>query len=116
MDALCRRARGWPRSIDIEPNRITQENAMHLQNDTDGNIEVHGVVESTLSSLGDRTTRREAHLGEHDGDTSGRDDRRRAREVHRAATLDDAVDGAADELKRSVESTLAQPTVLRSTT
>ena len=98
---------------------------MHIQINTDTNIEgreelaihVKGVVESALSRFSDRITRVEVHLSDQNGDKSGQDDKRCMMEArlegrqptavtHQAASLDDAVDGAADKLKRSLESTL----------
>ncbi|MEO8261542.1 MAG: HPF/RaiA family ribosome-associated protein [Pseudolysinimonas sp.] len=100
---------------------------MHIQINTDSNIEgtealaaqVKGVVESTLSRFSDRITRIEVHLSDQNSDKSGQDDKRCMMEArlegrqptavtHQAATLDDAVDGAADKLKRSLESTLGR--------
>ncbi len=97
---------------------------MHIQINTDSNIDgreelashVKGVVESVLSRFSDRITRVEVHLSDQNGDKSGQDDKRCMMEVrlegreptavtHQAASLDDAVDGAADKLKRSLEST-----------
>lgn len=98
---------------------------MHIQINTDGNIEgreelanhVKGVVEGALSRFSDRITRVEVHLSDQNGDKSGQDDKRCMMEArlegrqptavtHQAASLGDAVDGAADKLKRSLESTL----------
>ena len=98
---------------------------MHIQINTDSNIEgreeltshVKGVVEGALSRFSDRITRVEVHLSDQDSDKSGQDDKRCMMEArlegrqptavtHQAASLGDAVDGAADKLKRSLESTL----------
>jgi ribosome-associated translation inhibitor RaiA len=98
---------------------------MHIQINTDSNIEgreeltshVKGVVEGALSRFSDRITRVEVHLSDQNSDKSGQDDKRCMMEArlegrqptavtHQAASLDDAVDGAADKLKRSLESTL----------
>ena len=98
---------------------------MHIQINTDGNIDgteklaahVKGVVESTLSRFSDRITRIEVHLSDQNGDKSGRDDKRCMLEArlegrqptavtHQAASLDEAVDGAAEKLKRTLETTL----------
>jgi ribosome-associated translation inhibitor RaiA len=75
------------------------------------------VVESVLSRFSDRITRIEVHLSDQNGDKSGQDDKRCMLEArlegrpptvvtHQAASLDESVDGAADKLKRSLESTL----------
>jgi len=98
---------------------------MHIQINTDSNIEgreklashVKGVVEGALSRFSDRISRVEVHLSGQNGDKSGQDDKRCMMEArvegrqptavtHQAASLGDAVDGAADKLKRSLESTL----------
>jgi ribosomal subunit interface protein len=98
---------------------------MQIQINTDANIEgteqlaahVKGVVESTLSRFSDRITRIEVHMSDQNGNKSGQYDKRCLLEArlegrqptvvtHEAASLDEAVDGAADKLKRSLESTL----------
>lgn len=100
---------------------------MHIQINTDSNIEgreglashVKGVVEGALSRFSDRITRVEVHLSDQNSDKSGQDDKRCMMEArlegrqptavtHQAASLGDAVDGAANKLKRSLESTLAR--------
>jgi ribosome-associated translation inhibitor RaiA len=100
---------------------------MQIQINTDRNVEGHeqfaarvtGVVESALSRFSDRITRVEVHLSDENSGKSGQDDKRCMMEArlegrqptavtHQAATLDQAVDGAADKLKRSLESTLAR--------
>lgn len=107
---------------------------MHIQINTDSNIEgredfaihVKAVVESALSRLSDRITRVEVHLSDQNSDKSGQDDKRCMMEArlegrqptavtHQAASLDDAVDGAADKLKRSLESTLGRVKNVRKT-
>jgi ribosome-associated translation inhibitor RaiA len=98
---------------------------MHIQINTDSNIEgreelashVKSVVEGALSRFSDRITRVEVHLSDQNSDKSGQADKRCMMEArlegrqptavtHQAASLGDAVDGAADKLKRSLESTL----------
>jgi ribosome-associated translation inhibitor RaiA len=98
---------------------------MQIQINTDDNIEgreefadqIKGVVESALERFSDRITRVEVHLSDENGRKSGQDDKRCMMEArvagrqptavtHQAATLDQAVDGAAEKLKRSLESTL----------
>lgn len=100
---------------------------MHIQINTDSNIDGHeefatyvkGEVESALSRFSDRITRVEVHLSDENGDKSGPDDKRCMMEArlegrqptavtHQAASLGEAVDGAADKLKRSIENTLAR--------
>ena len=100
---------------------------MQVQLNTDHNIEGHealtaqvsGVVESALSRFSDHITRVEVHVSDENGDKSGQDDMRCVMEArlqgrqpiavtHQAATLDQAVDGAADKLTRMIESTLGR--------
>lgn len=95
---------------------------MHIQINTDSNIEGHeelaahvrGVVESALGRFSERITRVEVHLSDQNSDKSGQDDKRCMMEVriagrqpnavtHSATTLDQAIDGAADKLERSIE-------------
>jgi hypothetical protein len=98
---------------------------MHIQINTDTNIEgreelaihVKGVMESALSRFSGRITRVEVHLSDQNGDKSGQDDKRCMMEAriegrqptavtHQAASLGDAVEGATNKLKRSLDSTL----------
>ncbi len=100
---------------------------MQIQVNTDANIEgregladhIKGVVESVLGHVSTRITRVEIHLSDENGHKGGVDDKRCMMEArlegrqptavtHQAATLDQAVDGAADKLKRSIESTLGR--------
>lgn len=98
---------------------------MQIQINTDTNIEgreelashVKRVVESALRRLSDPITRVEVHLSDHNSDKTGQDDKRCMMEVriegrqpaavtHAAGTLEQAIDGAAEKLKLSIESTL----------
>ena len=100
---------------------------MHIQINTDSNIEgrekltahVRSVVESALNRFRDRITRVQVHLSDQNGDKSGQNDKRCMIEArlkgrqptvvtHDAATLDQAVDGAADRIQRSIESALGR--------
>lgn len=101
---------------------------MKVQINTDHNIEGHealaaqvsGVVENALSSVSDHITRVEVHLSDENSDKkSGQHDMRCMLEArlegrqpiavtNQAATLDQAVDGAADKLTRLIESTLGR--------
>ena len=100
---------------------------MQIQVNTDSNIEgrekltahVRRVVKSALTRFSDRITRVEVHLSDQNGGKSGQDDKRCMVEArlkgcqptavtHDAATLDQAVDGAADRMKRSIESALGR--------
>ncbi|MBA3611426.1 MAG: HPF/RaiA family ribosome-associated protein [Nitrospirales bacterium] len=101
---------------------------MQIQINTDRNIEGHealatqvsDVVESALSRFSDHITRVEVHLSdENSAKKGGNDDIRCVMEArlegrqpsavtHQAATVDQAVDGAAEKLTRMIESTLGQ--------
>lgn len=100
---------------------------MNIQINTDHTIDgsaglkahVESVVESSLGRFEQHITRVEVHLTDENGSKSGTDDKRCMMEVrmqgqhpsavtHHAGTVDDAVEGAADKLKRSVESTLGK--------
>ena len=101
---------------------------MQVQINTDRNIEgrealadqVRGVVESALSRFSDHITRVEVHLSDENSDKKGGDDEMRCMMeariegrqpiavTHQAASLDQAVDGAADKRTRLIESTLGR--------
>ncbi len=101
---------------------------MKIQINTDSNIagndQLRGEVETLLSGALDRfsekITRVEVHLSDENSDKKpGVDDMRCLLEArlaglqpiavsHEAATLEEAVDGAAEKLKRSLDSTLGR--------
>jgi ribosome-associated translation inhibitor RaiA len=101
---------------------------MQIQINTDRNIEgrealaaqVSSVVESALSRNSDHITRVEVHLSDENSDKKGGNDNMRCvmearlegrqpiAVTHQAATLDQAVDGAAHKLTRLIESTLGR--------
>jgi ribosome-associated translation inhibitor RaiA len=100
---------------------------MQIQINTDHNIpgrealsaHVTGVVEDALSHCRERVTRVEVHLSDANGPKGGDRDMRCAMEarlghhqpiaiVHAAATLHQAVDGAADKLARLIGHTLGR--------
>lgn len=101
---------------------------MQIQLNTDRNIEGHEAlttrvseeVESALKRFSDRITRVEVHLSDENSDKKGgNDDMRCVMEArlegrqpvavtHHAATLDQAIDGAADKLASLIESTLGR--------
>jgi ribosome-associated translation inhibitor RaiA len=100
---------------------------MQIQINTDHNIaghealaaQVRGVVENALSRFSDHITRVQVHLSDENGDKSGQNDKRCMMEArleghkpiavtHEAATVNQAVDGAADKLARLIESTLGR--------
>ncbi len=100
---------------------------MQIQINTGHNIEgrealdVHlsGVVESALSRFSDHITRVEVHLTDENSRKSGQDDKRCVMEArlasrppvavtHHAATLHQAVDGAAAKLTSLIASTIGK--------
>lgn len=100
---------------------------MQIQVNTDPNIDgrerladhIKGVVESVLGHVSTRITRVEIHLSDENGHKAGAEDKRCMMEArlegrqptavtHQAATLHEAIDGAANKLKRSIESTLGR--------
>jgi ribosome-associated translation inhibitor RaiA len=100
---------------------------MQIQINTDRNIEGHealaaqvrGVVESALSRISEHITRVEVHLSDESSHKSSQNDKRCMMEArlegqqpiavtHQAATLDQAVSGAAGKLTRLIESTLGR--------
>ncbi len=99
---------------------------MKIQINTDNNIEgsdeltqqTQAVVESALERFAQQITRVEVHLSDENSQKGGNDKRcvmearlegRRPEAVtHQAASLSDAVDGAAEKLKASIESTLGR--------
>jgi len=101
---------------------------MQILLNTDRNIEGHEAlatrvseeVESALKRFSDRITRVEVHLSDENSDKKGgNDDMRCVMEArlegrqpvavtHHAATLDQAIDGAADKLASLIESTLGR--------
>jgi hypothetical protein len=95
---------------------------MQIQINTDRHIEGQerlaawaiGVVEQALSRVGDRITRVEVHLSDENGDRSGQHDQQCVMEArlegrqpiavtHQAATMDQAVNGAAEKLTSAIE-------------
>ncbi|MBN2011360.1 HPF/RaiA family ribosome-associated protein [candidate division KSB1 bacterium] len=100
---------------------------MQVQINIDHNIENHkelavhisGVVESALNQISDHITRVEVHLSDENGPKNRQNDERCMIEArieglqpiavtYHAATLEQAVDGAADKLTRLIESTLGR--------
>lgn len=95
---------------------------MQILINTDHNIDGHdglaehvrGVVEDSLSRFSSRVTRVEVHLSDQNAAKSGPDDKRCMMEArlehhsptavtHLASSVHEAVNGAADKLKRAVE-------------
>jgi ribosome-associated translation inhibitor RaiA len=108
---------------------------MQIQTNTDSNItgseglaaQAKTIVEGALARFSDQITRVEIHLSDENGPGFGAEDkprfgvedkrcmmearlegRRPIAVTHQAATLEQAMDGAADKLKRSIESTLGR--------
>lgn len=100
---------------------------MLIQVNTDRNIESHdgltahvnAVVEHALSRFGAQVTRVEVHLSDQNGNKPGEDDKRCVMEArltgrppsavtHDAASVHQAIDGAATKLRRVLDSTLAK--------
>ena len=100
---------------------------MQVQLNTDRQItvdnqlanQVETAVESALSRFADQITRVEVHLSDENSDKGGDNDKRCLLEArlaglrpvavsHQAATLQQAIDGAAQKLERSLESTLGR--------
>jgi ribosome-associated translation inhibitor RaiA len=80
---------------------------------------VEAVVESVLGRFADQITRVEVHLSDENSQKGGGDDTRCLLETrlaglqpmavsHQAATLHQAIDGAAQKLARALESTLGR--------
>jgi len=99
---------------------------MQIQINTDGNIEgkerlaeqVEAVVRDNLDRFSEQITRVEVHLSDENSDQkSGTDDKRCVLEArlaglqpiavsHEAVTVEQAVDGAAEKMVRSLDGTL----------
>ena len=116
--------------MSVETSLIKQlgrEISMQIQVNTDHTIEGHealadqirGVVENALSRMSDHITRVEIHVTDERGPKSGKNDKRCMMEARlegrqpiavtdEAATVDLAVNGAADKLARLIEHTLGK--------
>lgn len=100
---------------------------MQIQINTDHNVagteafadHVKEIVTSALGHFSEQITRVEVHVSDQKGGEGGEGDKRcmlearlRGRQptavTHQAQTLDEAIGGAADKLKRSLESTLGR--------
>jgi len=100
---------------------------MQIQINTDKNIEgseqltqeVEATVETTLGRFSEQLTRIEVHLSDENGNKSRGDDKKCVMEArpagmqpvavtHVAATLDQAVDGAAGKLEHLLDSTFSR--------
>jgi ribosome-associated translation inhibitor RaiA len=100
---------------------------MKVQINTDRNIEadeeitkeVGSALEAAVGRFSDQITRVEVHLSDHNSQRSGANDKRCLLEArlagrpptavsHEAATMEQAIRGAADKLKSSLERTLGR--------
>ena len=100
---------------------------MKIQINTDHNIkgreamaeQTRATVESTLGHLADQITRVEVHLSDENGTKTGGHDKRCMMEArleghqpiaatHEAETIDEAIDGAVEKLKRALDHTLGR--------
>lgn len=100
---------------------------MHVLVNTDNNVEGHATlaeqaetaVQGALSRFSDRVTRVEVHISDVNSHKAGEADKRCAMEArlagrkpvvvrHHAATFPLAISGAAEKLKRSIESSLGK--------
>jgi ribosome-associated translation inhibitor RaiA len=100
---------------------------MRVQLNTDRHIVAHDelahqvetVMEGTVGRFADQITRVEVHLSDENSQKGGGDDKRCLLEArlaglqpmavsHQAATLPQAIDGAAQKLARALESTLGR--------
>lgn len=100
---------------------------MQIQINADHNIQGHespaesvkATLETALRRFASHITRVEVHLGDENGNKRGRDDKRCMLEArleghqpiavtHHAATLGQAIDGAADKLVHRLEHTLGR--------
>ena len=100
---------------------------MQVQLNTDRHIDAHDelahqvetVLEATLGRFADQITRVEVHLSDENSQKGGGDDKRCLLEArlaglepvavsHQAATLPQAIDGAAQNLARALERTLGR--------
>jgi ribosome-associated translation inhibitor RaiA len=111
----------------VEIRMLQPEEQMQIQTNTDRNItgseglaaQAHAIAEGALARFSDQITRVEIHLSHENGAGGGAEDKRCMMEArlegrqpiavtHQAATVEQAMEGAADKLKRSIESTLGR--------
>jgi ribosome-associated translation inhibitor RaiA len=100
---------------------------MQIQTNTDRNItgseglaaHAQAIVEGALARFSDQITRVEIHLSDENAARGGAADKRCLMEArlegrqpiavtHQAATVGEALDGAANKLKRAIESTIGR--------
>ena len=100
---------------------------MHVEVSTDNHVDgreelfaqVRATVEDTLGRFAERLTRVEVHVGDENSHKGGAADKRCAMEArpaghqplavtHTAATIDEAIDGAADKLEKVLDRTFGK--------
>lgn len=98
--------------------QVTTDNHIHGSAELSANVE--SVVEATLSRFGDRITRVEVHLTDENSSVKrGDNDKRCVMEArlaglqpigvtNHAASISDAIDGAAEKLERALEHALGK--------
>ena len=111
----------------MEIRTLQPEGQMQVQTNTDRNItgneglaaQASALVEGVLARFSDQITRVEIHLSDENGARGGDEDKRCMMEArlegrqpiavtHQAATVEQAMDGAAHKLRQSIESTLGR--------
>ncbi len=95
--------------------QVNTDNRVHA--DAKLREDVEAAVNGALGHVAERVSRVEVHLGDESGNKQSDNDKRCMMEAriqgraptavtHHAASMVEAIDGAADKLRRSVESTL----------
>lgn len=121
----------WALAHGLNQNRAEEpeggHHTMQIKTNTGRNIEgnealsaqVEAAVGSALERFSHQITRVEVHLSDENSDRGGSDDKRCMMEArvegrrptavtHEASTVEEAIDGAAAKLERSLESTLGR--------
>jgi ribosome-associated translation inhibitor RaiA len=92
----------------------------HIQGSAELTSQVEGVVEGALGRFGTRITRVEVHLGDESSSSKHRDDDKKCvmearlaglqpiTVTHHAATLEQALDGAAEKLEKTLDRTIGR--------
>jgi len=103
-----------PRSMIIQVNSDS-----HVDGNVNVIVEVEQKVQRALERYAERITRVEVHLNDENAHKNGQDDQRCLMEArlngmqpiavtHKAATLEQAVDGAADRLKNALDNAIGK--------
>lgn len=109
-----------------------EENTMQVQVNIEKNVEhgigldehVQEVVQAAIGRFGEQITRVEVHIGDTNGQKGGPDDKRCMMEARvnglqpiavtdHGSTLHQAIGGAADKLKRAVDTAIAKRSDIR---